>query len=98
MNGAYRLTDDGLGRILESSFSLETLSLQQSSRLSGDFLGVLPASLVALDLSECRGISGEVLIENLSKLASLESLKLDGIQEVIYNTVLCSTCMGSDDE
>lgn len=94
LDGAYRLTDEGLTSILESTSNLKSLSLQQSSRLSGDFLKVLPVCLKSLDLSECRGISGEALIDNLPSLVGLDSLTLDGIQEVIYNTGLCFKTKG----
>lgn len=93
LNGAYKLSDDGLECILKATKNLERLSLQYCSELAGSFLACLSTNakgLKHLDLTECRGISGDMLTSNLPLLSELSTLNLDGNQEV--RVLLNSKC------
>ena len=85
LSGAYRLTDEGIMKILKRAAELRTLRLPQCSRIEGNAVLHLPQltpKLTSLDLSYCGGIPRETLSSALAKLDQLESLTLDGIVDV----------------
>ena len=86
LSGAYRLTDQGLVKVLASCPNIEALSLAQSSRITGEeFLTRLPTlvpKLKSLNLTDCRGLNLDELIKALPQMKHIESLCLDGIHLV----------------
>lgn len=80
-------------KIATPSSRLEELSFVQCSRIEGSFIKTLveiAPCLKYLDLSDCRGLSRDVLIQAIEGLASLEHLILESIPEVddtLFDTI-----------
>eukprot|EP00879_Flechtneria_rotunda_P026293 GHRR01028028.1.p1 GENE.GHRR01028028.1~~GHRR01028028.1.p1 ORF type:complete len:517 (+),score=163.65 GHRR01028028.1:303-1853(+) len=85
LGGAYKLTDQGILKVLEAAPMLKELAVPSASRLTGACLDRLPAvapQLCSLDLSNCRGLPGSALASVLGQLVNLNRLVLDGVPEV----------------
>ncbi|GLC34657.1 hypothetical protein PLESTM_000222000 [Pleodorina starrii] len=85
LEGAYRLSDAGLEKVLRAAPALTWLAAPQGSRLTGALLDKLPQlqpRLSHLNLADCRGIGADSLVVALPRLSALRTLKLDFIPEV----------------
>ncbi|KAG2431299.1 hypothetical protein HYH02_013430 [Chlamydomonas schloesseri] len=85
LDGAYRLSDAGLIKLLSAAPALRRLSLAQGSRFTSALLDKLPElvpQLTHLNLADCRGLGAESLAAALPRLQQLRSVRLDLIPEV----------------
>lgn len=85
LSGAYRLSDEGLIKLLRKAPNLTSLALPQCSRIEGPSIEVLPQlvpQLQCLNLGECRGLGFSTISAAVRGLPHLQSLSLDGISEV----------------
>ncbi|KAG2430452.1 hypothetical protein HXX76_009975 [Chlamydomonas incerta] len=85
LDGAYRLSDAGLIKLLSATPALRRLSVAQGSRLTSALLAKLPElvpQLTHLNLADCRGLGAEALAAALPRLQQLRAVRLDLIPEV----------------
>ncbi|MBA0756927.1 hypothetical protein Gotri_020061 [Gossypium trilobum] len=92
LNGAYRLTDQGLNALALSAPALQSINLSQCSLLTSsginDLANCFESTLRELYLDECHNIEAMVVLPALKKLKCLEVLSMAGIQTVCDDFVI----------
>ncbi|MBA0731908.1 hypothetical protein Gogos_016029 [Gossypium gossypioides] len=92
LNGAYRLTDEGLNALALSAPALQSINLSQCSLLTSsginDLANCFESTLRELYLDECHNIEAMVVLPALKKLKCLEVLSMAGIQTVCDDFVI----------
>ncbi|TYJ25026.1 hypothetical protein E1A91_A07G020100v1 [Gossypium mustelinum] len=92
LNGAYRLTDQGLNALALSAPALQSINLSQCSLLTSsginDLANCFESTLRELYFDECHNIEAMVVLPALKKLKCLEVLSMAGIQTVCDDFVI----------